>query len=752
LIFSPLLNLVRKYTFAFLCSCTIHCFAQHSIAAKVKQDSTGIAIPFVQVSVAELSQVTLSDEQGNFTISNVPNGNYVIMFKALGYQTKILSLGKNDTLGTVFLKPSYIEVPEVVIYGTNNSDPKRTANSITQLNQSDMRSSGAMNLSDAMSKLPGVSQLSTGSGISKPVIRGLFGNRVQTVLYGLRFDNQQWQDEHGLGLSDVGIDRIEIIKGAASLLYGSEAMGGVINIIEEKSAPVGKIQGDVSTRFFSNTLGMAGDVGVKGATKKMNWRLRAGTDSHADYTDGNNKRILNSRFGGYYAKAGVGFTRSKWISMNNYMFSQNNFGFLMDTVQLKDPPDSRASRGFDRPHHTVNLNVISSQNTFFLERSKLKVNVGFQNNNRQEQEGGNKISLNMILNSYIGNLIWTRSFNKLDWSLGSQGYYQTNNNIGSRTIIPDAMQLENSFYTYLKYTLKQLVFEGGARYDQRHIETYATGSINTDPLGVGKDVLPFTRNYSAFNGSGGLSWFNRNLNFKMNFSSGYRAGNLAELSSNGLHEGTVRYEIGDPNLKIEQNFCGDVYLAYNTSFIDLSVSSYYNMFKNYIYLAPSSLQYIGFDIFYYKQQNAIISGIESAINIHPENNRWFNWSTNYSYIDGSLAQGKPMPFIPAPKLNSDLKLTKKSSGNLKELFVRPGVTYVFEQTRIGEFETATPDYYLVNIATGCYFETKHNAFTVTLTGNNLLNKVYYDHLSRFKYFGIYNIGRNISLNLKVNFN
>ncbi len=733
----------------------IYCDAQKSITGSVLQDSSNLVIPHVQVSIAELSYLTFTDDKGNFRFENLPDGKYLVMLKAIGYKTKIISLSTDTTSlnKIIFLKPSYIEVPEVVIYGTTNSDLNKTANSITQLNQNDMRSSGALNLSDAISKLPGVSQLSTGAGITKPVIRGLFGNRIQTVLYGLRFDNQQWQDEHGLGLSDVGVDRVEIIKGAASLLYGSEAMGGVINIIEEKNAPVGKIQGDISTRAFSNTYGITGDVGIKGSTHKMNWRLRAGSDSHSDYTDGNGRRILNSRFGGYYAKASMGFTRSKWISQNNYMFTQSNFGFLMDTIQLKDPPDARTSRGFERPHHTVNLNVVSSQNTFFMERSKLKVNVGFQNNNRQEQEGGNKISLDMILNSYIGNIVWCRSFNKLDLSVGSQGYYQTNKNIGSRTIIPDATQVENSVYSYVKYNLKKIVFEGGVRYDLRHIETFATGNINTDPLSPGASVKPFVKNYTAMNGSAGLSWFNeKNLNFKTNVSSGYRAGNLAELSSNGLHEGTVRYEIGDSNLKIEQNVCGDVYLGYTSSFADLSVASYYNMFMNYIYLAPSNLQYIGYSIFYYQQQNAVISGFESVLNIHPKNNKWFNWSTSYSYIDGSLQGGKPMPFIPAPKLNSDIKLTKKSTKKLKEFYVKPGISYVFAQTRPGDFETSTADYYLINMSTGLYFENTNNALTISLIGNNLMNTVYYDHLSRFKYFNIYNIGRNISLNVKFNFN
>src|SRR6185369_11396047 len=150
-----------------------------------------------------------------------------------------------------------------------------------------MPENGALSLSDGIAKIPGVSQLTTGAGISKPVIRGLFGNRIQTVLLGLRFDNQQWQDEHGLGLSDVGVERVEIIKGAASLLYGSEAMGGVLNIIEEKPAPMGKTQSDVSMQLFSNTYGIATDAGVKHSNEKCNWRLRIGEVSHGDYSDGN---------------------------------------------------------------------------------------------------------------------------------------------------------------------------------------------------------------------------------------------------------------------------------------------------------------------------------------------------------------------------------------------------------------------------------------------------------------------------------
>lgn len=728
-------------------------YSQVTLKGVIQLDTGNIKLNKVIISIPELNLVTQSDEFGLYQLTNLPKGLFTVQYKLLGYLTNVFTINFTDTIikKNVSLKPSFVQYAEVVVYGTNTADNDKTANTISQIDVLDMRTNGALNLSDGIAKIPGVSQLTTGSGISKPVIRGLFGNRIQTVLYGLRFDNQQWQDEHGLGLSDVGIDRVEIIKGAASLLYGSEAMGGVINIIEEKSAPVNTIKADFSTRFFSNTLGNATDVGVKGATKKINWRIRFGEDSHADYSDGNNKRVLNSRFGGYYAKAGFGFNGKRWISQNNYMFTKSSFGFLMDTVQLRDAPDDRMSRSFDRPHHTVYLNVFSSQNSFFLKKSKLKVNLGFQNNNRQEQEGGNKISLNMLLNSTITNIVWTKLVKeKFELNIGTQDFYQTNTNLGSRTIIPDAKVMESSAFTYVKANLNHLVLEGGLRYDFRSIQTYTTGTINTDPTGPGFKITPFTKNYNALNGSLGLSLFDaKHIIIKTNFSTGYRSGNLAELSSNGLHEGTYRYEIGNIDLKIEQNICTDLSVAYKSSWLHVSASAYYNRFLNYIYLAPSNTEYIGFQIFNYMQQNAVIKGIELTSDIHPKNISCLNWITSYSYVYGNLDNGNYLPFIPAPKLNSDVKLSFKNSKKISEFSFKPGATYVFMQDRPGDFETSTPHYYLINASAAITIKNVKNLVQMGVSCNNLLNKTYYDHLSRFKYYGIYNIGRNISINFKI---
>src|SRR6266487_4422725 len=216
---------------------------------------------------------------------------------------------------------------EVVVSGIRSSTVKETSLNIRSLSVQTIRQMGALNISDALSKLPGISQLNTGPAISKPVIRGLYGNRVLAVLSGLKFDNQQWQDEHGLGLTDVGIDRIEIIKGPASLLYGSEAVAGIINIIEEAPNEAGKKSGDVNLGLFSNTYGLSFDAGLKSATQKRNWGLRVGLNSNADYTDGNSNRIQNSRFTGYYLKGSYGFVKPKWTSNNHYNSSLDNFGF-----------------------------------------------------------------------------------------------------------------------------------------------------------------------------------------------------------------------------------------------------------------------------------------------------------------------------------------------------------------------------------------------------------------------------------------
>ena len=243
---------------------------------------------------------------------------------------QLIALALTTNLQAQFLDTSSME--EVTVTTYKEESIKKTTFNIDLINIDSLQRYGNFNLTDLLAKTPGISMLSTGIGISKPVIRGLYGNRVLILLSGLKFDNQQWQEEHGLGISEAGLGKVEIIKGPMSVLYGSEAVGGVINLIEEPKAKIGKTESDFQLKGYSNTAGFSLQYGVK-SNKGNKWnRLRVGIDNHTDYTDGAGRRVLNSRFDGYFLKATTGFQRKNWTSNNHYMASFNRFGFIFNDV------------------------------------------------------------------------------------------------------------------------------------------------------------------------------------------------------------------------------------------------------------------------------------------------------------------------------------------------------------------------------------------------------------------------------------
>ena len=645
---------------------------------------------------------------------------------------------------------SALILKEVVVSGLKVTRPDETPINISSLSVKKMHANGSLNISDALAKLPGISQVNTGPGISKPVIRGLYGNRITAVLSGLRFDNQQWQDEHGMGLNDMGIDRVEIIKGPVALLYGSEAIGGIINIIEEAPAAPGTKTGELNTRLFSNTYGLYTEVGFKGAAEKHNWRIRAGINSNADYADGKNNRILNSRFGGYYLKGSLGFTKKNWTSYNNYNASLDNFGFITIDNQTSKKPDGRLSRSMDGPHHTVLLNVLSSQNTFRLSSSTIKLNAGLQSNLRMEDEGGNSISLKMLLSTFLYNLQWIKPLNATtELIFGNQSIAENNTNYGSRKIIPDADMLESGASVFLKKTFNKIILETGTGLAVRNIHTFITPGVNTSA----REIQPFNKTKPSLNGAVGFS-FNQDehLNMKVNFGTGFRSGNLAELSSNGLHEGTLRWEVGDPNLKIEQNINSETSLNYNGDDVSFSVAAFYNHFTNYIFLMGTGVQYLGFDVFRFRQSNADLYGGEISFGIHPSQAKWVKYRSDFSTVTGKLSSGNYLPFIPANKLHNEVVFSFDKNKNISPLSITISADNVFAQKHPAQFETTTAAYTLINAGASLELHKTERDITLSITANNILNKNYYDHLSRFKEYSIHNIGRNISININYPFN
>lgn len=601
----------------------------------------------------------------------------------------------------------------------------------------------AFNLCDMLKNTEGVNMLSTGVGIAKPVIRGLYGNRVLILLNGLKFDNQQWQEEHGLGLTSFGLSKVELIKGPIGILYGSEAIGGVINLIEEEKPTPNTYKTDLSITMNSNTLGGMIQVGYIESKKNKWWRFRVGADNHADYSDGKNNRILNSRFDGYYFKTTYGFERKKWTSVNNYAFSYNRFGFIFSDVYTFVKPDTRWSRSLNKnPAHLVLLNILSSENKLRLNaKVNLTANIGVQSNQRMENEGGGAISLNM-------HLLTVQSLAKLDYNINAKhkimfsslNAFENNANFGARKIVPDAhMQESNLSVNYEYKPNEKYVLENGIGIGEKNINTYFTPSVN----GQDKEVKPFNKLSPYYNLFSGLSYNpNPKLNFKFNLATGVRVANLAEFSSNGLHEGVFTYEIGNPNLKNEQIFAANLFTNYDTKRWGLAISPFYNYFTNYIYLTPVNEQWFGFPVYRYKQQNALQYGAEFTV--------YYNFIKNailkigYSGMNSKTQDGNYTPYIPAQKIKPQLDY-KLHLFNKHKLNLNTNIDYVMAQHHTAPYEISAAKYTVWNASAQLLLKNQKWSFGLNI--NNILNTAYIDHLSRFKNYGLLNIGRNIIFNL-----
>jgi iron complex outermembrane receptor protein len=643
------------------------------------------------------------------------------------------------------VKPRHLE--EVIITAYKEEPPEKTSLVITALNVDSLSRGGNYNLTDMIAKTPGVTMLSTGPAISKPVIRGLYGNRTLVLLSGLKFDNQQWQEEHGLGLQTIGLSKVELIKGPMSVLYGTEAMGGIINLVEEQKPAAGKSESDISMKFHTNTMGGLLHAGVKQNNGKNWFRLRLGAENNGDYFDGNHKRVLNSRFDGYYLKAGYGFIRGRWISNNNYSSSFNRFGFIFKDVFDFLKPDERWSRALAaNPAHFVILNILSSENRidFGLER-KLSINAGIQSNERMENEGSGAISLNMHLLTLQYLLKYETPLNAKNRMIISHlGSFENNTNFGARKIVPDANMQEANLSLYLETEAgKDLVFENGIGAGEKFIQTFYTPLVN----GPDKSIRPFQKFAPFYNLYSGFSLFAKNrINFKFNAATGVRIPNLAELSSDGLHEGVFTYEIGSPLLKNEQNLSLNFYGNVKGDWIELNISPFWNYFFNYVYLAPTPEQWLGFPVYRYRQQDCRQYGTEASLFVNP----WKQLSLKCSY-SGMISQtqdGSYTPYTPAQKISSSVTWRLPASFPVSLI---AGSDYCLMQARLFPGEIGAPEYLLFNAGIQTSLTRKSVTFELSLMATNLTDRPYYDNLSRFKYYGINNQGRNLSVSLRVKF-
>jgi iron complex outermembrane receptor protein len=369
----------------------------------------------------------------------------------------------------------------------------------------------------------------------------------------------------------------------------------------------------------------------------------------------------------------------------------------------------------------------------------MDLDLGFISNDRSEFEDSDLAVLKMKLNTFNYNAkYYLPSSGKMQTILGVQGMHQTNVNSGEEYLIPDAVTQDFGAFGTTNYEWGTSVIQGGLRFDTRNLTSEAQGVLGEEGA-----FEALKKSYTSWNAALG---YKTNLSdafiFRLNLASGFRAPNLAELSSNGVHEGTNRYEVGNANLKTEQNFQTDLNLEYKTDHLEFFVNGFYNHINDFIYINPTGETIEDNAVFNYIQNNANLYGGEIGLHFHPHPLDWLHLETSLETVTGKKQNGDYLPLIPANNWNNTLRTEWNDLDWLKEGFATISLVSTFNQNKISGFETRTPGYSILNFGIGGTLHLGKTKIDVNLNGNNITDKKYIAHLSRLKTDSISNMGRN----------
>ncbi|HEY1005596.1 MAG TPA: TonB-dependent receptor [Sphingobacteriaceae bacterium] len=730
------------------------------IQGRITDARTHEPLPGAIVSIHDLRLTALADRNGEYILKNVPDrGRFLVEVRFLGYRTVTETIDFSTAGSHDFaLQASVLEAKEVVITGSAfSSDDRKNSTSVTAMGKADLLARPANNIIDAIARMPGVSQITTGAAVSKPVIRGLSYNRVVTVADGTKQEGQQWGDEHGLEVDQFDAERVEILRGAASLLYGSDALGGVVNILDPLPAVQGQIRGEVVTNYATNN-GLSGNsVMLQGNRNGFVWRGRGSYKSAYSYhtPDG---YVANTGFNEQNFSGQIGLNKRWGYSHLDFTgfrsrlglpdFERNAAGEFLDE---EGNPFTRAqfrNRELRLPFQDVRHYKVALNSNLLIGSGRLRSNLAYQDNQRRElEEDRNDPSLFFNLRTYSYDLkYYFRENSGWEPVIGIAGSWQDNANKAEELLIPDYASADAGLFGYLKKTwMNRTTLNFGARLDYRKIRAQEMFEDGAEKFAA------FDRNFSNMSAAAGFTHeFDDYWNFKANVGSAFRAPNIAELSSNGVHEGSFRYEIGNPVLKAEQSFYTDLGVEYSGELASASVTVYNNSIDHYIYLqGPSSVMIDGYPVYNYVQANANLKGAEASLTLHP--NEVLHLENSFSVTEGTnRATDRPLPFIPAVELRNEISFEPKLP-KVTKAYITFEMDNVFRQTRTDVFETPTAGYTLFNASAGATFRLKNQPVRVSVAANNLFDKAYFSHLSRLKYEGILNQGRNISVGLHVPF-
>ena len=651
----------------------------------------------------------------------------------------------------------HLQLNELTVTGvTGDTKLKHATTPVSIVSPQVLRATASTNIIDAIAHQPGVSQLTTSGSISKPIIRGLGYNRVVVMSEGVRQEGQQWGDEHGVEVDGSSVNSVEILKGPASLMYGSDAMAGVVILHAQPTLAEGEMRANVSSEYQTNNGLFHYSLQMAGNQKGFVWDARYSDKMAHAYKNKYDGYVPGSQFTERAGRLMLGLNK-RWgyshLTWTTYHQTPSIVEGERDEVtgELECSTDNVKTYSKALPFQQIKHYKAVWDNSLNLKRGWLKAIIGYQQNRRQEfEDNADEYELFFKLHTITYDLRYlSQEFNGWKMAGGVNGMWQQSQNLGEESLIPEYKLFDIGAYATVSKSLECLTLNGGLRFDNRHLDFHS-------------------RNFNGITGSIGAVWnASEHLNLRLNMARGFRAPNMSELGSDGVHEGTLRYEIGNPELKPEYSWQADLGLDFTSEYVSAQVALFANRIENYIFAQRIDMEMEeGYRTYEYTQGDARLLGFEAGIDIHPIHSLHFE--NTFSLVDAQQLHAdedaKYLPMTPAPRWTSELKyeLTHHGHKTLNNAYVALGLEHNLAQNhyyKVDDTETRTPAYTLLSLSVGTDLNIhKKKVAELYVTAENLLNTAYQNHLSRLKYCdvnnatgrqGVFNMGRNIVFKVVV---
>lgn len=781
-----------KWIFILSVLISIPILAQLTISGAVVDSENGSPLVGAVVYIHEVDRGSLTDADGRYLISNLRRATYHLHVSYIGYTstTKTVKI-EEDNILKFSLSPSSIELAEVIVE-TNHfkAGPREHTLPMEIIDADYLRKNQKGTLINALEVLPGISAINTGVGISKPVIRGMSFNRVIVNDRGIKQEGQQWGTDHGLELDMFDPGRVEVIKGPGSLLYGSDGIGGVINIFPPALPQNELFQGTIQTLYKSNNHLFGTSIMGEGTNGKWVYRGRVSLQDFGDYRvpadqftynsfvlDLFDERLKNTA-GNERNFSVMGGIKDSWgystVTVSNFRQQAGLFSGAIGIPRAFQLVGDGNIRNIELPRQIINHFKIISNSNILVKGNWLEIDLGYQNNDRREEslphahgkgprpEGTLAHGLN--LQTWTANARYyhhiTEGHNRI---FGAQLQYQQNGRSGFEFLLPDFTSFSVGTFVHEEFTWNDAyTLAGGLRFD------YGNRNVVSSFEPIYQDIETIYRYYKRNNamdrdfynmsGAIGFSWYpNQKLNAKVNLGSSFRIPTAAELSINGIHHGTFRHELGDSTLASERGYQFDFTLSYQLKYLSFVMTPYVSYYQDFIYLAPratfsSSLDPEAFpeggQVFQYKQHDAFYGGGELSVDYHPIEE--FHLRTSFEYVyNYNFDTRLPLPFTPPGSLYSEAGWESMIPFMNNNWSINFNYRWAFDQNRTDRNEKATPGYHLFGLQTGTELSIGMFKADINIEIQNITDKQYFNHLSRYRLLNLPEQGRNIVLSMLI---